>query len=93
MEETVNFILYSASWCQPCKAFKKDTLPAIKKNFPEVTYLVVDVNNPPEDVDISMISSIPFVSISTESEVQTFKNPLKELDQIYAALSEYTQTE
>lgn len=80
-------LMFTASWCGPCKVMKplfKDYAEKCAKDFPEVHFSFVDVDNCEKSIlDENKISSIPMFKKFYDSKlVEQFggsdKNKLKE---------------
>jgi thioredoxin 1 len=62
-------IMFSAAWCQPCKA-TKPTFNALKEELKDVTMEVVDVNEQEALAQEHEIRAVPtFVLFNGEDEV------------------------
>lgn len=85
----VEFVLYTADWCVPCKKFKQTILPQLEENYTDVTFRIVDIDDPPEYEDISFVSSVPLVVITKGSKSKKFTSVLRDVDKIEATLDKW----
>jgi len=73
-------VLYTAEWCEPCKAFKKKYWPKLKAEFPGVDFPMVDID---QDFSDRTITSIPTIRIyKGKRQLRTFRDVVGELDAI-----------
>ena len=79
----IKCVLYSAEWCKPCAAFKKAYWPKLKKEFPDVSFKIVDIDRNLED---DSISSIPTIRIYRGKKFKTFRNVVDDIETIKEAL-------
>jgi thiol-disulfide isomerase/thioredoxin len=79
-------ILFSASWCPPCKKFKK-ILPSLIKKYPGVDFSIIDVEDSEYADMCADITCLPTVKIyKLGAEYKVFTRVLAELDEIEDAI-------
>lgn len=83
-------VIYSADWCGPCKVFKKSKLPKIANNFPNVNFLINDIEIDPSDEN-DKISSVPTAILYFEQKkLKIYRFLFDQDDEINSDLFELT---
>lgn len=82
-------VIISASWCKPCTAMKKG-LEELKKDHPDLSYEVLDVDANPDLVDRYRIQSVPVVVFrdATDHDVQVVVGALPARKVLAIAMNE-----
>lgn len=58
----VTVYIFSASWCGPCKTFKPKW-EKVSKQYPDVKFVYVDIDECPDLADANCVNIIPSVRI------------------------------
>lgn len=61
-------VQYTASWCGPCRALSP-RLEALSKNYPDVTFVKVDVDQDSESAMELSVRSVPTIFIYNGSQL------------------------
>lgn len=71
----IEVILFSAPWCEPCKAFKPH-FNEIATEYPDIQFDVVDVAEQPKLANAYKVRSVPTVIMTRDSDyVDRVVNP------------------
>ena len=62
------FIVFGASWCQPCQDLKRVLEPLVQDNS-DWALAYVDIENNPELVESFEVKSVPYVLVAREGVV------------------------
>lgn len=70
----VKLVIFSATWCGPCQAFKKYELPKLKKSFSNYEIVDVDKNRKrwSENVKLTKNGSVPQFVIEVDGQFKEF---------------------
>lgn len=68
----IKFTKFGATWCHPCKMFKP-IIDEVAKDFPDVEFVDVDVDDKPDLATKNNIRSIPTYIISDEQDNILFR--------------------
>lgn len=81
---------FGAVWCGPCKLLEPK-LNQIKEEFPQVTYISVDVDEEPEMVNKYTVTSVPVVILLRDGEEVTRLVGAQLINPLRAAFRELTE--
>ena len=74
---------FHANWCQPCKTLAP-TIERVRGQFPQVSFVDIDVDTNPEEARVNHVRNIPLVLIEKDGQV---------IDRIQGVNSELTYVE
>ena len=59
---------FHANWCQPCKTLAP-TIERVRGQFPQVSFVDIDVDTNPEEARVNHVRNIPLVLIEKNGQV------------------------
>ena len=64
---SLKIVKFGATWCQPCK-MADSTIELVKKEYPDMEYIVYDHDKHPEIFTMYKITSVPTVVILKDDD-------------------------
>lgn len=73
MEDKINLLYFTASWCGPCKMMKPVIENFIKNNSSKVNLIKIDIDSDRKSAAVYRVNSIPtFIVLKDNNQIDRF---------------------